>query len=103
MTVTTEMLDLAELCQATFVSSEVVIEIVEQGIIEPSGESPPDWRFDAQMVTVIRKATRLRQDLGVNWAGIALVMDLLEQVEQLRVENRLLSRRLHRFLMEDET
>lgn len=100
MSISGEYLDITELCQATRLSSEVVIEIVRYGIVEPGGKSPGDWRFDAHMVTTVRKATRLRRELDVDWPGIALAMDLLEQVEQLRNENRRLVQRLNRFLAE---
>ena len=86
----TEQLDLQELCQATSISAEIVIEIVEHGIIEPVGHSPEEWFFSPQMITTTRKAVRLHRDLEINWTGIALAVSLLDELEQLRDKNKAL-------------
>jgi chaperone modulatory protein CbpM len=46
------------------------------------------------MLTVTKKACRLHNDLDIDWAGIALAISLLDELEQLRQENRELHRRL---------
>lgn len=40
---------------------------------------------------------RLRRELALDWAGVAVALDLLGEVERLRLENRHLRRRLGRF------
>jgi chaperone modulatory protein CbpM len=52
------------------------------------------------MVTVTQKAYRLHNDLGVNWAGIGLAIQLLDEMEQLKSHNQLLQRRLNRFIVD---
>lgn len=96
--ITTELLNLEELCRATRLSSEVIVEIVEQGIIEPLGSAPGSWQFDAQMVTITRKALRLHRDFDVDWPGIALALSLIDELEELRNRNKTLEQRLNRFL-----
>lgn len=91
-------LSFTEVCLQTGVAKETVIEIVEQGIVDPEGASPDDWHFSPYMVTVAKKAVRLHRDLEVNWPGIALAIDLLEELEQMREHNRCLQRRLNRFV-----
>lgn len=93
----TERLNLQELCQATLVSAEIVIEIVDHGIVEPSGRTPEEWTFSPPMVVTTRKALRLHRDLEINWAGIALAVNLLNELEQLRDEKKMLEQRLNRF------
>lgn len=78
-------LSLAELCRASHLSAEQVIELVEHGVIEPLGRQPAHWRFRGISVRRIRCARHLKRDLGVNIAGAALVLDLLEELEQLRL------------------
>jgi len=73
---------------------------VEYGIVEPCGEKPAEWSFDLTMVSVARRAVRLRRDLKLNWSAVAVVIKLLEQREQLQAENELLNQRLQRFLQE---
>lgn len=75
---------LREFCHACGVRSELVVEMVEEGVIEPQGGSPDDWRFHGPMLVRAKRALRLVNDLGVNWPGAALALDLLEQLEALR-------------------
>ena len=65
-------------------SAERVIELAEEGVIEPIGRNPASWRFRGVSLRRIRCAQRLEQDLGLNTAGVALVLDLLEELEELR-------------------
>ena len=78
------VLSLAEVCRASRLSAERVIEMAEEGIIEPVGRSPESWRFRGASLRRIRCAQRLEEDLGVNTAGIALVLDLLDELERMR-------------------
>lgn len=91
-------LSFTEVCLQTGVAEDTVFEIVEQGIIEPIGATPDEWLFTPTMLVVTKKAVRLHRDLEVNWAGIALALELLDEVEQLREQNRSLQRRLSRFV-----
>lgn len=91
-------IDLEELCEVTELPSNIVIEIVEQGIVEPAGDSPQDWVFNTQMISVTKKAVRLHRDLDIDWPGIALAISLIDEIEMLREENRDLLQRLRRFV-----
>jgi chaperone modulatory protein CbpM len=93
-------LDLAEFCEATDLSDVYVIEIVEHGILEPQGAQPKDWRFTDYELTLAKRAAKLRRDLELEWEGVALALDLLEEVQQLRAENRMLKQRLGRLVVE---
>lgn len=79
------VMSLGELCRASRLSSERVIELAEEGVIEPVGRSPESWQFRGASLRRIRCAQRLEDDLGVNTAGVALVLDLLDELERLRV------------------
>jgi chaperone modulatory protein CbpM len=79
---------LAELCSVCRVSEEFVVEIVAEGIVEPSGGEPARWRFSGLAVTRVQRVIRLQQDLGVNLPGAALALDLLEELERLRRAQR---------------
>ncbi|MNC74969.1 Chaperone modulatory protein CbpM [compost metagenome] len=47
-----------------------------------------------------KRAAKLRRDLELEWEGVALALDLLEEVQQLRAENRMLKQRLGRLVVE---
>lgn len=43
-----------ELCNITALPSQTIIEIVDQGIVEPEGTDPETWLFNTQMVSITR-------------------------------------------------
>lgn len=75
---------LAELCTMCSLAEEMVVEIVAEGIVVPSGNGRAEWRFSGVALTRVRRVIRLQQDLGVNLPGAALALDLLEEIERLR-------------------
>ncbi|WP_262965279.1 chaperone modulator CbpM [Methylobacter psychrophilus] len=79
-----DSLTLAQLCRACDVHADWIISIVEESIIEPQGENSRLWRFSGASMRRARTALRLQRDLGINLAGIALALDLLEELESLR-------------------
>ena len=81
-------LTLAQLCRACQVPAEQVFALVEEGVVEPLGRHPGIWRFRGTCVRRIRCAVRLERDLGVNIAGAALALDLLEELEAMHARLR---------------
>jgi chaperone modulatory protein CbpM len=81
-------LSLAEMCRACRLPAEQLFELVEEGVVEPLGRDPAQWRFRGVSVRRVRCAVRLEHDLGVNVAGAALVLDLLEELEAMRARLR---------------
>jgi len=78
-------LTLDELCRFCQADKNWVIELVELGVLEPEGASVQTWQFHSVSIARAKKARRLNRDLGVNAAGVALVLDLLaERNEMLR-------------------
>jgi chaperone modulatory protein CbpM len=85
---------LAEVSRCCGVQAEAVIAMVEEGMVEPRGRSPRDWRFPGPALRRIQITLRLRRDLDLNLAGAALALDLLEEIEDLRQRLRALERSL---------
>ncbi len=77
-------LTLVELCRTCRLPAERLMELVEEGIVEPLGRDPERWRFRGASVRRVRCALRLERDLGVNFAGAALALELLEELQSLR-------------------
>jgi chaperone modulatory protein CbpM len=75
---------LEELCLCCKADADWVISIVDYGIIEPMGAERSQWRFTSMSVVRAVKAKRLERDLKINIPGIAVVLDLLEEIERLR-------------------
>ncbi|MFK8331129.1 chaperone modulator CbpM [Pseudomonas sp. BJa5] len=91
-------LDMQTLCREADLPAAYVIEIVEHGIVEPSGRTPEEWLFDDQAPVLAKRAAKLQRDLALEWEGVALALELLDEVQQLRSENLMLKQRLGRFL-----
>ena len=77
-------LTLTELCSVCSVPEQLVIEIVAEGIVEPSGAERAQWRFSGVAITRIQRVIRLQREFEVNLPGAALALDLLEEIERLR-------------------
>jgi chaperone modulatory protein CbpM len=77
-------LTLNELSRACSSSAEWIIELVEQGTLEPISYQQTQWRFSGSSLQRARTAMRLQRDLGINLAGVALAIDLLDEIDELR-------------------
>ena len=75
---------LVELCHVSGASEEELTEWVSEGVFEPTGSRPEEWRFSGASLHRVRIAQRLSHDLQVNAPGIALALDLLDEIETLR-------------------
>ena len=74
-----DALSLSDLCRFCQADEAWVIELVEYGVLEPRGSTVAHWHFAGNNIARAKKARRLTRDLGVNVAGIALVLELLEE------------------------
>lgn len=81
-----ETVSLAELCRGCSLPAEQVIMMMDYGIIEPleaNGRSL-HWQFSAGCLVRLQTAIRLQRDLDINLSGIAVTLDLLDEVKTLR-------------------
>lgn len=74
-----EALSLQELCRFCQADEAWVIELVEHGVLSPVGGQRSNWQFVGTSIVRAKKARRLNRDLGINAAGVALVIDLIEE------------------------
>ena len=79
---------IVELCRSCSVDTAMVEELIDEGILEPTGGSSNERRFPYGSVRRTLTVAHLRRDLGVNLAGAALALDLLERIDALRAEIR---------------
>lgn len=81
-------LSLRELCRLCGVNAERIMDMVDEGVVEPRGVNPQDWRFGGKAIVRVQVALRLQRDLRVNLAGAALALDLLDEIAALRRRSR---------------
>ncbi|MDP2255173.1 MAG: chaperone modulator CbpM [Polaromonas sp.] len=77
-------LSLAEICRACSAQSDLIVELVHEGVLTPAGSAPHEWHFTGAHLQRARVALRLQNDLGVNLAGAALALELLDELDTLR-------------------
>jgi chaperone modulatory protein CbpM len=77
-------LSLSELCQASSAERELVLQLVEHGVIQPQGDAPQAWVFTGSSLQRTRVALRLLRDLELNLPGAALAVDLLDEIARLQ-------------------
>jgi len=82
------IVSLDDLCDACSSSTEWVMELVEEGALEPVGREQSQWQFTGTNLQRAHTAMRLQRDLGINLAGIALALDLLDELETMRARLR---------------
>ena len=87
-------LTLADLCRACAVHTGRITELVDVGILEPSGREPARWRFAGASLPRAKKALRLQRDIGIDLLGVALALELLDEIESLRVRLRAMGAQL---------
>ena len=78
-------LTLGELARTCGTDADRLLALVEEGVLEPrGGRRLQEWRFTGLCVSRVQRAQRLQQDLGLNLAGVALVLDMLDELDHLR-------------------
>ena len=88
-------LTLDDLCRSCAAQSDVIIELVSEGVIDtanaPPNQPPEHWRFTGLHLHRAKVAMRLHRDLGVNFAGAALALELMDEVQALKAKLRVSS------------
>ena len=84
-------LTLVELSRVCNAPEEQIRSWVGEGVLEPAGGSPQEWRFAGASLRRTRVAVRLARDLELNTSGVALALDLLDEIEALRAQLRRLA------------
>jgi chaperone modulatory protein CbpM len=74
--------DLSRMCQ---VDERHIVEFVEEGVLNVV-EVRSEWHFTGDALRRARLAVRLERDLELNLAGVALALDLIEELQRLRRE-----------------
>ena len=81
-------ISLAEFCGASGLLESLVSEMVREGVLEPQGTVAQEWRFSGACLARAARAVRLQRELEMNWAAIAFVLPLLDELQTLRRQQR---------------
>ena len=75
--------DLSRMCA---VEERHIVEFVEEGVLNVVEVNTTEWHFTGAALRRARLALRLERDLELNLAGVALALQLMEELEALRRE-----------------
>ena len=81
----TRELTLRDLSRMCAVDERHIVEFVNEGVLS-AVLIEREWRFSGAALRRARRALRLERDLELNLSGLALALDLMEEIEQLRRE-----------------
>lgn len=74
-----DALSLQDLCRFCQAEETWVIALVDYGVPGPVGSNRGNWRCVGASIAPAKKARRLKSDLGIDTAGVALALGWLEE------------------------
>ena len=78
-----DLVTIGDLCRSCTVEVETVTLLVDEGILDPIGGDVEHWQFTVTSLRRVKTAIHLQRDLGVNLAGAALALELLDRIAEL--------------------
>ncbi|NPA49291.1 MAG: MerR family transcriptional regulator [Thermodesulfobacteria bacterium] len=81
------------ICEKVGLSPKTIRVWIEEGLVNPQKEGRR-WLFDEEDLRRLFLIRRLRDDLGVNLAGIDIILQLLDRISALEEEVNRLRREL---------
>ena len=80
------ILDLSAFAHACGQPHDWVIALVEHSILEKHDSQPEHWQFVGEELARARRAWRLQRDCDASLTAVAVMLDLLDEVKQLRAQ-----------------
>lgn len=59
--------------------------LVDEGLLAPAALQPA-WRFGGEQLARVRRIRRLQRDFEANLQSVAVMLDLIDEVERLRAQ-----------------
>lgn len=76
-------LELDDFANACGLQADVVRQLVDEGLVRPAVEQPC-WRFGGEELSRVRRIRRLQRDFDANLQSVAVMLDLLDEIDRLR-------------------
>jgi chaperone modulatory protein CbpM len=78
-------LELEAFAAACGTEAEFVRLLVDEGLVQPAVQQPT-WRFGGEELVRVRRICRLQRDFDANLQSVAVMLDLIDEVERLRAQ-----------------
>lgn len=73
-----------ELCTRLGIGPDLLEICMQWEIVHPAETSPGGaFHFPTEALDRLYRGLRLHRDLGINWPGVSVALDLLERIEEL--------------------
>jgi len=82
------VLSIDDLCRLCSVERTYIVELVDEGVLRATEVDARGRQFAGAALRRARLALRLQRDLEINLPGVALALELMEELERLRGELR---------------
>lgn len=79
-------LNLVDFALACGQQHEWIAALVEHNILEVAEKEPEQWKFEGVHLARAHRAWRLQRDFDASFPALAVMMDLLDEVKQLRAQ-----------------
>ncbi len=90
-------LTLQEISAICAVKTDDITRMINLGILTPEGNDPNSWRFNTEQLIRSKRAIRLQHDLELDLSAVALALQLLDELKELRGKIGLLEQQLRLF------
>jgi len=87
----TYCLSIHQLSICTSVAEPVIIDLVENEVLSPINEALEQWLFQPQDLSRLTRASRLMHEFELSPVALALVFDLLDELQLLRQQKQVLA------------
>lgn len=78
-------LELDAFAAACGIDAEFVRLLVDEGLVQPAVDRP-EWRFGGEEIARVRRIRRLQRDFEANLQSVAVMLDLIDEIERLRAQ-----------------
>jgi len=78
-------LELEAFATACGTDAEFVRQLVDEGLLQPVAMQPA-WRFGGEELARVRRIRRLQRDFETDLQCVAVMLDLIDEIERLRAE-----------------
>lgn len=83
---TTDICSIEHLVEVSGLAQQELLDLIETGVIEPSGQERGTYFFHMSSIVAARTARRLRDDFELDAHGLALALSLLRRIDRLEAE-----------------
>lgn len=91
-----DALELEQFALACGTGVDFIHALIDEGLLQPLPQPQPQppasseagWRFGGEELSRVRRIRRLQRDFDANLQSVAVMLDLLDQIESLRARLR---------------